>query len=173
MATRQLDIPTSILDSDITSETGAPRPEQERLRGGPYKVDKQTALYRDDDPIGSYQCNNCAAFIKPKKCLILTSRVTAVGHCDQWRPSPGGTTRPTDEPLFRRNVNYQEHEDGVSCDDCVRFNAPDQCSYVLGDVTANGSCKAFKRKQAQPRLGLGSLTSTLATELPLTSRPQT
>jgi hypothetical protein len=50
----------------------------------------------------------------------------------------------------KRSVRYQETpKDGEHCADCVHFLPPHACEGVAGDISPNGWCIRFKRKQVK------------------------
>jgi hypothetical protein len=154
MATRLEDIRPPMID---IADEGAPRPRQEGLAGGPYKLSPSVAAYRQDDPEGQYVCASCAAFKEPKHCMALKSTVEPTGHCDLWEPAPGGTDQDTPQPVNRKQVNYEQHRQGVNCEQCIRFEAPDQCSIVQGEVAPVGFCRLFDRSVERPQGRTGGL----------------
>ncbi|WP_372623585.1 high-potential iron-sulfur protein [Falsiroseomonas sp.] len=47
--------------------------------------------------------------------------------------------------MSKETANYQDNpKDGQRCAGCRYFSAPDQCSVVIGDVSADGWCRFWR-----------------------------
>jgi len=152
------DVPLAI------EEPRAPRPEQEQLPEGPYKIPPELAGYVETDPEGQYHCRSCIAFGADRKCLALAKTVSGdEGTCSLWKygPNTASASTPAQTPPTKSEAGYEEDPRPFSCSECARFTPPDECSYIASRVSPKGHCWFFKRavteKPTSKRPGLGTL----------------